>query len=87
MMGPDVCVFLHNHEFSDTSIPMCEQGYKPSKQTIIGNDVWIGRGVYMTPGRRIADGTVIAAASVVTKDFPEYSVIGENPAKLIKLRI
>ena len=53
---------------------------------IIGNDVWIGRDVHMTPGRTIADGSIIAMASVLTKDFPPYSVVGGNPAKLIKSR-
>ena len=53
---------------------------------VIGNDVWIGRDVHMTPGRTIADGSIIAMASVLTKDFPPYSVVGGNPAKLIKSR-
>lgn len=56
------------------------------KTTQIGNDVWIGRDVHMTPGRTIADGSIIAMASVLTKDFPPYSVVGGNPAKLIKSR-
>ncbi|MCS2954264.1 hypothetical protein AAH021_23755 [Bacteroides thetaiotaomicron] len=41
----------------------------------------------MNAGRTIKKGTIIAAGSVVTKDFPEYSIIGGNPAKLIKSRI
>ena len=55
-------------------------------QIIIGNDVWIGRDVHMTPGRTIADGSIIAMCAVLTKDFPPYSVVGGNPAKLIKSR-
>lgn len=86
MMGPNVVIFYHNHEFSATTKPMCQQGYKSGKQTIIGNDVWIGQGVYFTPGRKISDGCVIAAASVVTKDFPKFSIIGGNPARIIKSR-
>lgn len=86
MMGPDVVIFYHNHAYSDTSIPMCKQGYKKGKQTIIANDVWIGQGVYMTPGRNVAKGCIIGAASVLTKDFPEFSVVGGNPAKFIKSR-
>lgn len=65
---------------------MCQQGMTEKKITRIGNDVWIGRNVYMTPGRIIADGTIVAMASVLTKDFPPYSVVGGNPAKLIKSR-
>ena len=53
---------------------------------VIGNDVWIGREVLFTPGRTVKDGTVIAARSVVCKDFASYSVIGGNPARLITTR-
>ena len=41
----------------------------------------------MTPGRRVRKGSIIAAGSVLTKDFPEYSIVGGNPARLIKSRI
>ena len=65
---------------------MQEQGYTPPRQTIIGDDVWIGRQVTMTPGRTISKGSVIGACCLLCKDFPEYSVIGGNPSKLIKNR-
>lgn len=54
--------------------------------TIIGNDVWIGRESTIMPGVKIGDGAIIAAYSVVTKDVPAYTVFGGNPAKLIKPR-
>ena len=53
---------------------------------VIEDDVWIGGHVIINAGRRIRKGTIIAAGSVVTKDFPEYSIIGGNPVKLIKIR-
>lgn len=56
------------------------------KITIIGNDVWIGRDVHITSGRTIANGTIVAMSTVLTKDFPPYSIVGGNPAKLIKMR-
>lgn len=54
--------------------------------TIIGNDVWIGRECVIMPGINIGDGSIIAAYSVVTKDVPPYSVVGGNPACFIKKR-
>jgi chloramphenicol O-acetyltransferase type B len=54
--------------------------------TIIGNDVWIGVEVMIMPGLKIADGAVIGARSLVTKDVGPYEIWGGNPAKLIKKR-
>jgi len=54
--------------------------------TVIGNDVWTGRDVTIMPGVNIGDGAIIAAESVVTKDVEPYTVVGGNPARLIKKR-
>lgn len=54
--------------------------------TIIGNDVWIGRESTIMPGVKIGDGAIIAAYSVVAKNVPPYTVFGGNPAELIKHR-
>lgn len=53
---------------------------------VIGNDVWIGRESVIMPGVKIGDGAIIGVYSVVTKDVEPYSVVGGNPAKLIKKR-
>lgn len=52
----------------------------------IGNDVWLGYGVTIMPGVKIGDGAVVAAESVVTKDVLPYSVVGGNPARVLKHR-
>jgi acetyltransferase-like isoleucine patch superfamily enzyme len=52
----------------------------------IGNDVWIGADVTLKPGISIGSGSVIAASSVVVKDVPPYSIVGGNPAKIIRQR-
>lgn len=54
--------------------------------TVIGNDVWIGRESIIMPGVKIGDGAIVAAYSVVAKDVPPYSVVGGNPARFIKKR-
>lgn len=56
-------------------------------EIIIGDDVWIGTNSIVLSGVTIGQGSVVAAGSVVTKSFPPYSVIGGNPAKLIKKRL
>jgi maltose O-acetyltransferase len=66
--------------------PIIDQGYKESKPTIIEDDVWIGLRSILTPGRHVQKGTIVAMGSVLTKDFPPYSVVGGNPAKVIKSR-
>lgn len=54
--------------------------------TVIGNDVWIGTESLIMPGLKVADGAVIAARSVVTKNIGPYEVWGGNPARSIKKR-
>jgi len=54
--------------------------------TVIGNDVWIGQNVTIMPGVKVGDGAIIAANSNATKDVEPYSIVGGNPAKLIRKR-
>lgn len=56
------------------------------KETIIGNDVWIGENVLIKQGLKIGDGSIVGMGSVVTKDVEAYSIVGGNPAKLIRMR-
>ena len=53
---------------------------------IIGNDVWIGENVTIMSGVTIGDGSVIATNSHVVKNVEPYSIVGGNPARLIKYR-
>lgn len=58
--------------------------YVPLK---IGHDVWIGWGVILLPGcRRIGDGAVIGAGSVVTQDIPDYAIVAGVPARVLRYR-
>jgi virginiamycin A acetyltransferase len=54
--------------------------------TVIGNDVWIGYDVLVMPGVHIGDGAIISSRSVVVRDVPAYSVVGGNPATVLKQR-
>lgn len=87
MMAPNCFVHSVNHRFERTDIPMCKQGYYPSKPLIVEDDVWIGQNVTIMVGRKISTGSIIAANCVLTKDFPPYSIVGGNPSRLIKSRL
>jgi virginiamycin A acetyltransferase len=56
------------------------------KRVKIGHDVWIGANSVIMPGITIGNGAVIAAGAVVTKDVPDYAVVGGVPAKILKYR-
>ena len=86
MMGPEVVIYTSQHEFGRTDIPMQEQGKTPTMPVTIGNDVWIGRRAIIMPGVTIGNGAIIGAGAVVTKDVPDYAVVGGVPAKVIKMR-
>ena len=61
--------------------------YKRRKgEILIQNDCWIGEGTTIMNGVTIHNGAVVAAKSVVTKDVPPYTIVGGNPAKVIKKR-
>ena len=55
-------------------------------ETNIGNDVWIGANSVILKGVNVADGAIVGAGAVVTKDVPEYGIVVGNPAKLLKFR-
>lgn len=54
--------------------------------SIIGNDVWLGCNATIMPGVHIGDGAIIGSNSLVTKDVEPYTIIGGNPAKIIRQR-
>lgn len=53
-----------------------------SQKIIIEDDVWIGRNVFILKGVTIGKGSIVASASVVTKDIPPYSLCYGNPCKI-----
>lgn len=57
-----------------------------NKKTIIKNDVWIGLNAVIMDGLTIGNGAIIGANAVVTKNVPDYAIVGGCPAKIIKYR-
>jgi maltose O-acetyltransferase len=85
IMGPDVKIYTKNHGHQDLSTPMSLQPVI-SEIVKIGNDVWLGANVIITPGVEIGNHVIVAAGAVVTKDIPDYALVGGIPAKIIKYR-
>lgn len=87
MMGNNVTIFGTSHVFDRTDVSIISQGSIKYPPFVIEDDVWIGQGTIILPKvGKLAKGTIVGAGSVVTKSFPEYSIIAGNPAKLIRLR-
>jgi len=87
MMGEDVLFLGGVHHFENIDIPMSRQGETGKTPLAICNDVWIGARVIVLPNcKKIGKGVIIGAGAVVTKDIPDYAIVGGNPAKIIKFR-
>lgn len=85
IMGPDVKIYSRNHNYDSLEIPIAQQGKKYFKTTI-GDDVWIGANAIIMAGVHVGSHAIIAAGAVVTKDVPDYAIVGGVPAKVIKVR-
>lgn len=57
-----------------------------TKPIIIENSVWICSAAMLMPGVKISEGAIIAAGAVVVKDVAPWTVVGGNPAKVVKKR-
>jgi len=86
MMGPEVVILTNSHKYDRLDIPMNLQGTNVVKGVKIKDDVWIGIRVIILPGVTIGKGSIIGAGSIVTKDVPDYAIVGGNPAKVIRFR-
>lgn len=83
IMGSYISFHSENHNFSDTSKLIREQGVT-SKGIIIGNNIWVGAKVTFLDGCVVGNNTVVAAGAVVNGNYPDNSIIGGIPAKVLK---
>lgn len=86
MMGPNCVMRTYSHKHDRLDIPMSQQGFEPERVMHIGDDVWIGTNVIILPGVNIGSHCIIGAGAVVTKDVPDYAIVGGSPAKIIRMR-
>jgi len=85
IIGPKITIYTSNHRYENANaIPYDNHVLLGSVE--IGPNTWIGGNVVIVPGVKIGEGCIVAAGSVVTKDIDPFSIIGGNPAKLIKYR-
>ncbi|HEX8328859.1 MAG TPA: CatB-related O-acetyltransferase [Hymenobacter sp.] len=70
----------------DWAEAMAGKAYPTKGDTRVGNDVWIGYRATIMPGVTIGDGAIIGACAVVTRDVPPYTIVGGNPARVIRPR-
>ena len=86
MLGSNVDVISgkQQHHFDRLDIPMREQGGELEK-IVIGEDSWLGNSSVVMAN--VGMKSIIAAGSVVIKDVVPYSIVGGNPAKVLKSRL
>ena len=77
-LAANIQLITNNHDFYDRPILPC-------KPILICKGAWVGAGATILPGIRIGKHAVVGAASVVTKDVPDYAVAVGNPARVIKM--
>lgn len=82
--GPQIMIYSENHIYNSDLLPFSND--LEFKKVKIGANCWIGARVFICPGVELGEGCVVAAAAVVTKSFPPLSVVGGNPARLLKIR-
>ena len=78
MAAPGLRIATINHDMNERHAI-----YTYGKVTVKKN-AWIGMNVTICPGVTIGEYAVVAAGAVVTKDVPDYAVVGGVPAKVIK---
>lgn len=88
-IGSEVIIAQHvvmsglNHVYEDTTLSILRQPVT-TRPIVIEAECWIGANAVITAGVTIGKHSVVAGGSVVTKDVPPYSVVGGNPARILK---
>ena len=81
LFGPNVSLYTAGHPIHPVSR---NSAYEYGISITIGDNVWLGGNVVVTPGVHIGNNVVIGAGSVVTKDIPDNMVAAGNPCRVIR---
>jgi virginiamycin A acetyltransferase len=89
--GFHTCSEITNYPFinnlsQEPDLVELRKNFQQKEGITIGHDVWIGMNAIILPGVKIGNGVSIAAGAVVTKDIPDYALVGGVPAKIIKMK-
>ena len=80
MIGPNVSIITSGHPIA----PSQRRAGVTAKPVVIERNVWIAAGATVIGGVTVGENSVVAAGSVVTRDVPPNSLVGGNPARLIR---
>lgn len=80
MIGPNVNLITSSHPVE----PSQRRDAVIARPIVIGNNVWIAAGVTIIGGVTVGENSVVAAGSVVTRDVPANTLVGGNPARVIR---
>lgn len=77
LVAANVQLISNNHDFADHQVLIC-------KPVLLKRNCWIGAGATILPGITVGENAVVAAGAVVTKNVEANTVVGGNPAKVIR---
>lgn len=77
-----VSIVSGTHQVNPSGMRVAGKGI--GRDVVIGDGVWIGFGAMILPGVSVGNMSIVAAGSVVTKDVPSYTMVGGNPARILK---
>ncbi len=80
MIGPNVSIITSGHPIE----PSQRRAAVIAKPIVIERNVWIAAGAMIIGGVTVGENSVVAAGSVVTRDVPANSLVGGNPARVIR---
>ena len=80
MIGPNVSIITSSHPIE----PSKRRDFVIAKRIVIERNVWIAAGATIIGGVTVGENAVVAAGSVVTKDVPPNTLVGGNPARVLR---
>ena len=84
MLGSGVQIYVNNHNYENSSLPIIDQGYGECRNVVLESGCWVGANAIILPGVTVGKNSVVAAGSVVQWSVPDYAVVAGNPAKEIR---